>query len=412
MGTIIQQWLVRLARMGTLPTDTEDQRLRKSMLVLAAMFFALAGAMWGLAYFALDYPIPGSIPFGYAVFCIVSLVVFARTKHFKVFRFSQLFLTLLLPTLLHISLGGYASSGAVILWAFASPMGALMFADTRQAVPWFIAFISMVGVLAVLEPQLAAIAPPVTQTFKIASLALNIAGVATITYVLIQYFVRERERLQEQSEALLLNILPEPIARRLKTNPGVIADQFQEVTVLFADIVNFTGMSAAATAEEVVHMLNEVFSRFDELAEKHGLEKIKTIGDAYMVVGGLPEPRSDHADAVVEMGMDMLKVLETCRALNGEPIQARIGINTGPVVAGVIGRKKFIYDLWGDAVNTASRMESHGLNGSIQVTESTYNCLRGGYEFQDRGMISIKGKGDMRTYLLVGHKTSHGQEAA
>lgn len=298
MGAAIQHWIGRLATIGRLPTDSEDQWLRKSMLVLAATAFATAGAVWGLTYFVLGYSLSGLIPFGYSVISIASLVLFARTKQFEVYRFSQLILSLILPMLLHASLGGYANSGAVIIWAFASPMGALMFAGTRQAVPWFVAFLAMVGLLAVLEPPLAAMAPFVTPTFRIASLAFNIAGLSAITYLLIQYFVRERERLQAQSETLLLNVLPEPIARRLKQNPGTIADEFHEVTVLFADIVDFTTMSAHARAEEVVQMLNAVFTAFDELADKHGLEKIKTIGDAYMVVGGLPQPRPDHAEAV------------------------------------------------------------------------------------------------------------------
>ena len=206
---------------------------------------------------------------------------------------------------------------------------------------------------------------------------------------------------EEKVERLLLNILPFSIAERLKEEEGTIADSFPDVTILFADIVDFTKASAAISPEEMVATLNEVFSAFDQLAEKHGLEKIKTIGDAYMVVGGLPDPRLDHAEAMAEMALDMQTELARINEGRTIPISVRIGLNTGPVVAGVIGTKKFLYDLWGDTVNTASRMESFGVSGRIQVTEATYQRLRERYEFEERGTIAIKGKGEMMTYLMV-----------
>lgn len=207
---------------------------------------------------------------------------------------------------------------------------------------------------------------------------------------------------QEQSEQLLLNILPEPIADRLKMQESVIADSFDEVTILFADLVNFTQLASQTTPTELVCLLNQIFSIFDFLTEKHGLEKIKTIGDAYMVVGGLPTPREDHAEAIAEMAIDMQEAITEFNAAKGTNFNVRIGINSGPVVAGVIGTKKFTYDLWGDAVNTASRMESQGIAGSIQLTESTYQRLQYKYWLKERGIINVKGKGEMRTYLLTG----------
>jgi class 3 adenylate cyclase/integral membrane sensor domain MASE1 len=204
----------------------------------------------------------------------------------------------------------------------------------------------------------------------------------------------------ERSERLLLNILPQPIAERLKHSSATIADSFAEVTVMFADIVEFTRISAHLPPEEIVALLNEIFSTFDQLAEHHGLEKIKTIGDAYMVVGGLPEPRPDHAQAVAAMALDLQQAIAQFCDRYHQPFQVRIGINTGPVVAGVIGTKKFIYDLWGDTVNIASRMESNGLANEIQVTEATFRALRHHYPLEPRGTIAVKGKGDMNTYLL------------
>lgn len=212
---------------------------------------------------------------------------------------------------------------------------------------------------------------------------------------------------QEKSERLLLNILPKPIAERLKREENTIADSFAEVTVLFGDIVGFTKLSACISAVDLVACLNEVFSAFDRLVEQHGLEKIKTIGDAYMVVGGLPIPRIDHAEAIAEMALDMQTEIARFNKETRQPLSVRIGINTGPVVAGVIGTKKFIYDLWGDTVNTASRMEMHSPTDCIQVTASTYERLRNKFLFEERGMVEVKGKGEMMTYLLIGRKIYH-----
>ncbi|MDY6806711.1 MAG: ammonium transporter [Cyanobacteriota bacterium] len=207
---------------------------------------------------------------------------------------------------------------------------------------------------------------------------------------------------QEKSEKLLLNILPEAIATRLKENESNIAEGFAEVTVLFADIVGFTKLASRKSPRELVMLLDEIFSSFDELAEKHGLEKIKTIGDAYMVVGGLPVPLANHGEAIADMALDMQREVTRFSQIWGERTSIRIGINTGPVVAGVIGRKKFIYDLWGDTVNVASRMESHGVAGEIQVTQATYEILKDKFLFVQRGAIDVKGKGKMKTFLLKG----------
>ena len=209
---------------------------------------------------------------------------------------------------------------------------------------------------------------------------------------------------QEKSETLLLNILPKAIAERLKQNETTIAEYFPEVTVLFADIVGFTHLSAIMNPIDLVELLNKIFSGFDVLCDRHGLEKIKTIGDAYMVVGGLPHPRADHAEAIALMALDMQTEIARFNANNKKYFSIRVGIHSGPVVAGVIGIKKFIYDLWGDTVNLASRMESHGLSWRIQVSETTYKLLEHKYLFQERGIIDVKGKGGMKTYLLVGKK--------
>lgn len=219
---------------------------------------------------------------------------------------------------------------------------------------------------------------------------------------LISRQMRDLEAERARSEELLLNVLPPSIAERLKNDAQLIADGFERVSVLFADIVGFTKMSARLAPEELVRRLNLVFSSFDDLVDKLKLEKIKTIGDAYMCAGGLHSLEYDHAQAVAEMALAMKRRLHEFSADFGEPLDIRIGIHTGPVVAGVIGKKKFIYDVWGDTVNTASRMESHAEPGAIQVTESSYELLKDTYEFEPRGSIEIKGKGAMRTFYLIG----------
>lgn len=220
---------------------------------------------------------------------------------------------------------------------------------------------------------------------------------------------QQLEAEQAKSQNLLLNVLPETIVKRLKEGEEHIADRYVEGTVMFADLVDFTSISSRISPDEVVALLNEVFSAFDELADKYRLEKIKTIGDSYMVVGGLPVPRADHAEAVADLALEMLTTLDALPIAQTLHLRIRIGINTGPIVAGVVGTRKFLYDLWGDTVNTASRMESHGLAGGIQVTATTYEKLRDKYELKERGMVLVKGKGEMVTYLLTGRKVTHNE---
>lgn len=219
---------------------------------------------------------------------------------------------------------------------------------------------------------------------------------------LIQHQHQQLELERQKSEDLLLNILPRPIAQRLKEDQSVIADHYQSTTVLFTDIVGFTELSENLTAEELVRFLNEIFSSFDNLVEKYKLEKIKTVGDAYMVAGGFPEPRPDHVEAIADFALEMRQSLAEFELVDNRSVSMRTGIHTGPAVAGVIGTKKFIYDVWGDTVNTASRMESHGVGGKIQVSEAAYEALKDKYVFEERGMIEVKGKGSLMTYWLQG----------
>jgi adenylate cyclase len=370
-------------------------------LTLAASFITGLGVIWVGTYWLLGIPQAAAIPFAYQVASITSLVIFARTKSYGFLRTGQAAMMTVLPFLLQWTLGGYVASSAVSLWALVAAFGTMFFFTARESIPWFVAFLTLTLLSGLIDPVLSRNPAPIPGGIRVAFFVLNVTGVALTAYVLLQYAVRARDAAFALSEGLLLNVLPRPIAERLKREPGVIAEAHDDVTVLFADVVDFTPFAERTPPSRVVNVLNEVFTAFDGLAARHGAEKIKTIGDAYMVVTGLPEPRPDHVEAMAEMALDMQDEFKrVCTPLHLD-LAIRIGMDSGPVVAGVIGRHKFAYDLWGDTVNTASRLETHGLPGAIQVSEGVYSRLCDRYEFEDRGEVEIKGKGRLRAYLLL-----------
>ena len=283
-----------------------------------------------------------------------------------------------------------------------------MFNDVRSAVRWYVAFVVVFLGSGLAGEVIGPVWEPLPVWFTSTMLALNIAVGGTIVFLLLAVFASQRREAlaalrqeQEKAENLLLNILPRSIADRLKDERQPIADQFPSASILFADVVDFTPWSEGLPPAEVVGYLDRLFSHFDELADRHGLEKIKTIGDCYMVAAGVPTPRPDHARALAFMALDMLEAMRSDEGVGHLGLELRVGINSGPVVAGVIGRKRFLYDLWGDAVNTASRMESHGAAGRIQITRATYQLLADEFECEPRGTINVKGKGEIDTWYLV-----------
>jgi class 3 adenylate cyclase len=401
----------RFAMLGVADGDSEDERLQKATITLAATLMSTMAIVWVATYWSLGLWRSGAIPFAYQVVTAIGLVVLLRTKRFPRFRSVQLGMMLALPFLLQISLGGYRPSSVVGLWALTAPVGALVFEGVRRATPWFVAFVGVTIACGVLEPHLNA-EGSIPTSIIISFYVMNVVGVSTTVFLVLRYFIGERERAldalrreQERSERLLLNVLPAAIAQRLKEQPGAIADGFASVTVLFADIVGFTTFADARSPEDVVAVLNELFSEFDELADRFGVEKIKTIGDAYMAVGGLPVPMKDHEAAIAGLAVAMREVVARYNRDTGGDLAIRVGIASGPVTAGVIGNRKFSYDVWGDTVNTASRMESHGIAGEIQVTGAVMRALRDRYDFEERGPIDVKGKGPTTTYLLVAPAT-------
>jgi guanylate cyclase len=400
---LIKQTLPLVARIGANPNDDDDIRLQKSLLVLCAFPFMVAGIGWGLIYVFSNEPLAGAIPLSYSFVSLLSIIQFGITRRYRFFRFSQLTLILLLPFLLMITLGGFVNGSAVILWALICPLGALLFDEPRHAPHWFLAFAVLVAVSNFLQPYLRFannLSPVLVNFFFV----INIIGVGSLVFVMVFYFVGQKNMFQQKSEALLLNILPKEIAAILKNESRTIADHYDEASVLFADMVGFTPLSAQLPPVEVVELLNEVFSFFDSLLDKYDVEKIRTIGDSYMVASGVPRDRSDHAQVLVCMALEMRDYIATHTFRNGQRVNFRMGINSGSMIAGVIGRRKFVYDIWGDAVNVASRMESHGLGGAVQITRATYELIKDEFVCEPRGTVNVKGKGEMEVWLVISAK--------
>ena len=408
---LLEAALARLSAVGADPDDDDETRLRKGLLVLIAVLILPIALLWWFLYTRMG-SWTGNIALVYAAISIGSIVLFARQRDFHLLLRIQLAAILVAPTISMLPLGGFLPAGGVGIWGIMGPLGALVFNGVRSGVRWFVAFVVVFlasGVIGILLN----IASPLPVWFSSLMLALNVTVGGTMVFTLLALFASQREKAltalraeQERAESLLLNILPGSIADRLKAHPGTIADQFTAASVLFADVVDFTPRSEHLSAAEVVGLLDRLFSHFDALAERYDLQKIKTIGDAYMVAAGVPDPRPDHARALAGLALDMVEATSPTGAVGDLGLQLRIGINSGPVVAGVIGRKRFLYDLWGDAVNIASRMESQGTPGQIQITAATCDLIEADFVCEPRGTVTVKGKGEMETWYLVGRRAA------
>ena len=402
----------RLARIGVDADDDEDLRARKALLVLISVIILPIAALWAGLYLWFGSPV-GIVPLVYFAVLLGAMAMFAKTGDFQMLlRVAQVDI-LLAPTLSMIPLGGFLGAGGVGLWDILAPLGALVFSEVRSAARWYVAFVAVFLVSGFLGEMLGAIPPAIPRLFTTTMLALNIVVGGAIVFILLAVFAQERRdalaalRLEQaKSEGLLLNILPRSIADRLKVSTQPIADQLSSASILFADVVDFTPLSERLPPAEVVGVLDHLFSHFDVIVDRYGLEKIKTIGDCYMAAAGVPTPRADHARAMALMALDMLDTMRSETEIGRLGLELRVGIHSGPVVAGVIGRKRFSYDLWGDAVNTASRMESQGTPGRVQITRATFELLGDEFDCEPRGSIQVKGKGELETWYLVGQRST------
>jgi class 3 adenylate cyclase len=421
-------WMVSLGRRVISSEDSEQEKLNKTLAIFASGLMGFGAMLWLAIYWAMGIKFSATVPLTYLVISASSLGLYLWKRNFELFRFIQVSLFLFVPFIMQWSIGSYVSSSGVMLWALLAPVGVMIFQGPRDSLPWFFAYIVMTAISGFFDYYLGdGVQQGVTMQSVAVFFSLNFAAVSTIVYFLISYFVNQRDKLQsrldeqykllqaeqEKSERLLLNILPGPIAQRLKEQHTTIADGFSDVTVMFADIIDFTRLSGEMPPKFMVTLLNDVFSHFDLLAEKHGLEKIKTIGDAYMVAGGLDEHHQaqgaagsdrDYCGAICSMATDMRDYMETLSGIRKARLQIHVGIGTGPVVAGVIGMKKFIYDLWGDTVNIASRVTEQAAPSTILVDATTYRRVRNKFDFEGPFALNVKGKGEITVYRLVAHK--------
>src|SRR2546426_9566916 len=398
------RWARGAAELATNPGGRDEDRLASGLFLLVTGSGAAAGALWALAYVLLGRPLSAAVPGAFAVAATAVGIMLLRRRKLGRLRELMLLLILLLPAVLQASLGGYVKGSAVVMWSFFAPLSALVFFGPRAGWAWLAGFVAVTGVSALLDGRLAQSVPPLPETAQTALFAFNLSGMAGLVTLVLAYFRIQRDEATERSERLLLNVLPPEIAERPKRQEYPIADRFDDVSVLFADMDGFTERSDGESPEVTVAVLNEFLSAFDDLAQQHGLRPIRITGDSYLVVGGLPVPRPDHAQAIADMALDMLDGVNELNERHGWAVRFRIGVNSGPAMAAVVGRHRFTYDVWSDTVNTASRMESSGVPGRIQVTEETYRRLSPTHRFECRGQIDIKGKGPMTTYFLIGRQ--------
>jgi len=386
---------------GAFPGESNTQRGRRRIIV----GYAWIGSAITLGPIALDIFVGVPLVAFFNSLIVVTTVVGlflmkVRPHQFRAILNVVLMFVFSMQLAVTAVLGGLWPSGLTVLFGLVTVLAAAIILSPRATALWFTAFIASVVYAAVIPTW---IDPRYIVDDPTADAVLNIAVTASLTVAVVLYFARQRDRFQKQSDDLLHNILPDEIAERLKTNNAMIADHFDEASVLFADVVDFTPMSADMSPAELVGLLNSLFSAFDAFVAELGIEKIKTVGDEYMVAAGVPKRRADHAQAAADLALRMRDYIAATR-IEGHDIKMRIGIHSGPVVAGIIGTGKFSYDLWGDTVNTASRMESGGVAGSIQVSAATHKLLRNEYAFTPRGSVAVKGKGDMQTYILLARR--------
>jgi adenylate cyclase len=417
--THAQPFFARLRSAGVEPGDSDDLRIRKSIMVFAMGLMTAAPMFWLALYWLLGLQLSVTLPLAYQLVSVATLVLYVMTGGFRLFQYAQLGLFLFFPFVVQLVIGNFIAASGVVLWGIMAPIVAVPVLGPRASIPWLAAHVTLLAICGFIDFQLAGAtaAARVPTSVSVVFFTLNFIAISGISYFLLRYAAQQKEAYQadledahrllqieqEKSERLLLNILPGPVAERLKRDEGAVADGFADVTVMFADIVNFTQIAEGMAPSQIFTMLNKIFSGFDALAEKHGLEKIKTIGDAYMVAGGLDAGESpDYTDKIADMAVDMRDMLANDRSINEVGLEIRIGIGTGPVVAGVVGTKKFIYDLWGDTVNMASRITSEGVPGMIQVDTTTYRRLHGRFDFHAPQTLYLKSKGETVVYRLIG----------
>jgi adenylate cyclase len=379
---------------------TEARMLRRLQLAMALASMPIIGG-YGLLFGSGGHWREAAWNFAYVAATALLVVLLAITGKFAVLRIPHPLLVMMLPVALSIDLGGFENAGGGMLWTLLVPIAATMFALPYRTL-WFLLVVAAAVVVYALRAPERGVLSPDELNFHF---AFNTIGFTGFLYASVRYFVSRIDAEKARAEGLLHQVLPGPIVRRLKRGQH-IADHHDAVTVVFADIVGFTPLAAKLSPAELVELLDAIFTAFDAAAVEHGVEKIKTIGDAYMAVAGAPEPCADHAARAAKLALAMRDHVAAIAKQRGIELAMRIGVHTGEVVAGVIGIQRFAYDLWGDTVNTASRMESHGQPGQVQITGATRDALGAAFTTRERGPIEVKGRGTITTYWLDGYSTA------
>ena len=395
-------WVDRALSLAVLPDD-DHETVRTKRLVTGVLWVSLPITVVSSVQLAVvaEAPVAGwTVATSFFTSALALLVGWRRPTTYPNIAHLPIGNAVLISAALVVMAGGLLVSGVNAVWGFVAVLGALAVFGDWRATFWLWFFILSQAVAAVWATQI----EPLYELSNIEFVAIfNLIVVVLFVYYMMLYYVRQRASLLTQSDGLLRNILPAEIADRLKTSDETIADEYDSASILFADIVDFTPMSAGMTPSELVALLDEVFTGIDDLVEERGLEKIKTIGDAYMVAAGVPRQRDDHAQVLCDLALAIRDYFGS-QEFQGRRVSFRIGVNSGPVVAGIIGTKKFSYDLWGDSVNTASRMESSGTAGEIQITDTTRLLVEREFVCEPKGSVEIKGKGAMTVWALTGSR--------
>jgi adenylate cyclase len=389
--------LLRLISIADDLEDDDETRRRKRVGVVAGYLTIVAPLT--LPIQAAGAPVAFVLAFGLSVYSALNLVLLARTRNFQ--RFVVVLISsglVIVPAGTFLG-GGVTGSSSGIVWGFLIPAYAMLALGPSRAMRWFFVYLAMVAVIAVVDPWIRQAVGPPPYELQLFGQVQNTVTPLVIAFLLLRYTDIRRLDAEARVDELLTNAIPRSIASRLRRGERRIAESYPATSIVFSDIVGFTPWAQRTAPDRVVEMLDDLFTRLDAIAAEHGLEKIKTIGDSYMAVAGAPEPRDDHASAAVEFARAMIDVVADIRAESEADLQVRIGVASGPVVGGVIGRQRLLFDLWGDTVNLASRMESSGVPGRIHVSESTRDLLAGRCDFERRE-VDVKGLGRLTTYLV------------
>jgi len=390
----------RMISIADQPDDDDDARLRKRVGVVAGYLTIVAYAAVTLAAPTLP-PIGWAVALGLSLWSAGNLAVLARTRRFERYVVGLIAVAAPFTIFSTVLVGGVTHNSGALVWAFLVPAYALLALGPRRATPWFLVFLVALIIAVAIDPLVTGWFAPPTYVTQLIFYLQNIGVPLTVTFILLRYVDIRRRTAEARSEELLTNAIPASIATRLKRGEHRIAESYPGTTIVFADLVGFTPWAQRTEPTRVVALLDDLFSRFDEAAIEHGIEKIKTVGDAYMAAAGAPKARADHAEAALAFGRAILAETEGWRKANELELQVRVGMASGSVVGGVIGRRRIVFDVWGDTVNTAARMESSGIPGRIQLAASTREFLSGG-GFEDR-QVDVKGLGMTRTYLLTNY---------